>query len=200
MQGCHAGWCGPIAYHGGHATITGEMWRMALEMTASRGPQTMISVGIAGTLFMYRAAGICIADGRVLLCRTPGFPFWQLPGGNVHTGESSFDALRRELFEEIGVAPAIERLVYVVEHFLDAADQHLQEIGLYFEISLPEGSPPLAWSEPVIRAGAGNGEAYEWAWHPLDQLDAIELLPPQLKAHLRRLPPHPEHVIARKSI
>jgi 8-oxo-dGTP pyrophosphatase MutT (NUDIX family) len=164
-----------------------------------RGPQTMISVGIAGTLFMYRSAGICIVNDRVLLCRTLGLPFWYIPGGRVHAGESSFDALRREMFEEIGVAPAIERLVYVVENFLDAGEQHLQEIGLYFEISLPEGSEPLTWTEPVVRTETGDGQQLEWAWHPISELHTIEILPPHMKDRLERLPPHPVHVFDRRS-
>lgn len=160
----------------------------------------MISIGIAGTLFMYRAAGICIADGRVLLCRSPELPFWYIPGGRVHTGESSLDALRRELAEEIGVEPVIERLVYVVENFFDFEGQRLQEIGLYFVVSFPEGSEPMSWDTPVIRTETGDGQPLEWAWHPLAGIESLDIRPPYFKQHLAKLPDTPMHLIDRRSI
>lgn len=49
-----------------------------------------------------------VRDGRVLLChRTPArrwYPdVWDLPGGHVEPGEAPYDALARELREELGV-------------------------------------------------------------------------------------------------
>ena len=43
-------------------------------------------------------------DG-ILLCRheKPGKEYWLLPGGGVNSGESLITALRRELYEEVGI-------------------------------------------------------------------------------------------------
>lgn len=52
------------------------------------------------------AAGIFIKDDKVLACRraphksSPGL--WEFPGGKVEKGESVFDALQREISEELG--------------------------------------------------------------------------------------------------
>ncbi|MEX0667675.1 MAG: NUDIX domain-containing protein [Acidimicrobiia bacterium] len=54
------------------------------------------------------AAGVLRLDGQVLLChrrpdRTSWPDVWDLPGGHIHNGESTAEALVRELEEELGV-------------------------------------------------------------------------------------------------
>ena len=60
-------------------------------------------------LLLVAAAVLIDADGRVLVCQRseaqshPGK--WEFPGGKMETGETPEGALRRELFEELGVEP-----------------------------------------------------------------------------------------------
>ncbi len=46
-------------------------------------------------------------DGKLLLCRRPAHKrhggLWEFPGGKVENGESDFDAVKRELAEELSV-------------------------------------------------------------------------------------------------
>ncbi len=56
------------------------------------------------------AAGIIVSpDGTILLGKRPeGKPYpgyWEFPGGKIEAGESALEALKRELKEEIGIAP-----------------------------------------------------------------------------------------------
>jgi len=64
-------------------------------------------------------AAVIEQDGRYLLCqRPPGkrhAGLWEFPGGKVQDGESDGEALRRELLEELRVAPAAEPLL-AAEH------------------------------------------------------------------------------------
>ena len=60
-------------------------------------------------LLVVAAAVLIDADGRVLVCQRseaqshPGK--WEFPGGKVEAGETPEGALRRELYEELGVEP-----------------------------------------------------------------------------------------------
>ena len=52
------------------------------------------------------------AQGRILVCeRAQVEGAWQFPQGGVDEGESLDEALRRELWEEIGVVPEDYRIV-----------------------------------------------------------------------------------------
>src|SRR2546427_731509 len=60
------------------------------------------------------AAVLIRADGQTLLAQRPRDKvyagYWEFPGGKVESGEPVADALRREIREELGVEPLLERL------------------------------------------------------------------------------------------
>jgi 8-oxo-dGTP pyrophosphatase MutT (NUDIX family) len=62
------------------------------------------------------AAGALQLDpgNRVLMVRPVYKPVWDLPGGVIEAGESPYNACVREVQEELGITPVVERLVGVV--------------------------------------------------------------------------------------
>ncbi|ANI98794.1 CTP pyrophosphohydrolase [Polynucleobacter wuianus] len=67
------------------------------------------------------AAGILIdQSGRYLLGQRPaGKPYagyWEVPGGKIEKGETVFDALKRELQEELGINIQSSEELTVLEH------------------------------------------------------------------------------------
>jgi ADP-ribose pyrophosphatase len=62
---------------------------------------------------LYLGAACAVFDdgGRVLLSRRGDFNVWTLPGGRLDSGETLMDAAAREVSEETGIIPHIERLV-----------------------------------------------------------------------------------------
>jgi 8-oxo-dGTP diphosphatase len=53
---------------------------------------------------------VILRDGEVLLALRRNLRGWELPGGNLEPGEAPEVALRREVWEETGLAVAIEGL------------------------------------------------------------------------------------------
>lgn len=53
-------------------------------------------------------ASVIERDGRLLICRRPAHKrhgnLWEFPGGKLEEGESDFEAVSRELSEELDVA------------------------------------------------------------------------------------------------
>ena len=111
------------------------------------------------------AAGILRdAAGRVLiterLCDGPFNGLWEFPGGKIGVGESSRDALQRELAEELGIG------VTAIQPFMDLHhDYPDRSVDLeFFVVTAWQGEPKGL-----------EGQGVRWV-DPCD-LDAAELLP-----------------------
>ncbi len=119
------------------------------------------------------ARGVCVKDGKVLLCRGKGAASTYLPGGHIEFGEIGAEALVREIKEETGLESTAGKLLGVVENsFLQHGEKHC-EINLVYELSIANGD--VAAQEDWI--------GFEWC--PLTNLDAANLLP----ADIRRMIP-----------
>lgn len=106
--------------------------------------------------FLLRSGDAVLAERRAMT--KPVMPgALAIPGGHVEAGESLDEALRRELKEELNIAPSKYRLVCVYLH-------HSQELRRlhYFAI--------VAWDGEIE-----NHEAESLHWVPIDDLDRLDL-------------------------
>ncbi len=77
--------------------------------------------------FSCRSCAIIINDNKVLLQKKYGDSYWALPGGKIKYGESSYDAIKRELEEELSIDNIInQKLIDTNEYFfkIDSSQFH----------------------------------------------------------------------------
>jgi len=63
--------------------------------------------------FRVAVSALIFEEGTVLLAHRRDIDWWNLPGGGMEVGETVEEALRREVYEETGLAVEIEQLVGV---------------------------------------------------------------------------------------
>lgn len=113
------------------------------------------------------ARGVCIRDGRLLLCRAKGGRTTYLPGGHIEFGETGRTALAREMKEETGLSASAGRFLGVVENSFTQHGKPHAEINLVYELALDDPAAEVSAAEDWI----------EFEWRPLGELDAANLLP-----------------------
>lgn len=87
--------------------------------------------------FRYRAATIIIEEDCVLFARNEIDDYYYSIGGGVHVGETSEQAVKREVLEETGVEYEIDRLAVIHENFFNENQGTLKgmdchEISMYY--------------------------------------------------------------------
>ncbi len=115
------------------------------------------------------ARGVCIKEGKILLCRAKGSASTYLPGGHIEFGETGRQALVREVKEEAGLASRAGKFLGCLENnFLQKGKPHA-EINLIYELVLDDVT--VTSQEDWI----------EFFWCPLAELEKANLLPIDLR-------------------
>jgi 8-oxo-dGTP pyrophosphatase MutT (NUDIX family) len=143
--------------------------------------------------FTYRAAAVILHNNHVLLTLSDNMEYWYLPGGRVELGETSLDALKREMREELDEEVQIERLLWIAESFVHIEGRAVHGIGLHFLVTLAPTSPIYQQHGPF--RSPHEYEDLTFQWHAIAGLEAITLYPPFLVASLQTLPEHPVHIL-----
>jgi 8-oxo-dGTP diphosphatase len=97
--------------------------------------------------FHHLARGIFINGNKVLVAQAKGYENTFLPGGHIEFGESSKDALKREIEEELGINCTVGSFLGIVEHKWERNGVLNCEINQVFEVTskeLDSNSNPIA--------------------------------------------------------
>lgn len=129
------------------------------------------------------ARGVCIVDGKILLCygRKSGISY--LPGGHVEFGETAREALVREIREEMGCSSRATTYLGTCEHqFFQQGEPHT-EINLLFTLEIP------ALTDTTDPAAEESWIGFRWV--ELAQLQDASFQPDALIAVLPQWIDHP---------
>ena len=125
------------------------------------------------------AAGILLdSEGRYLLGQRPeGKPYagyWEVPGGKIEEGESVFDALKRELDEELGIEITASEELTILEHDYPHAYVRLHVSIIRDWLGTPQGceGQQLSW-ETISEAVPSVGPLLPAAWPMLEKLKSF---------------------------
>lgn len=133
--------------------------------------------------FRYRAAAIIVEDNCVLFAGNDLDPYYYSIGGGVHLGETSTEAVKREVFEETGVEYEIDHLAVIHENFfvgssdLEGVDCH--EIAFYYRMKA-KGNKTLN-SHSLTKGGVKES----MHWIPIDELEKYKTYPSFMKEYLK---------------
>ena len=126
------------------------------------------------------ARGVCIIDGKVLLCLPKDRSYSYLPGGHIEFGETGREALVREMKEETGLDATAGELLGVVESsFVQKGERHC-EINLIYEMKIE--------SKSEVEVGQRTVQSLEsWIcfdWVECAKIDSANLLPNEMVGFL----------------
>lgn len=145
--------------------------------------------------FRYRAAAIIIEDGAVLMAKNNMDDYYYSIGGGVHLGETSEQAVVREVFEETGVQYEVDRLVFVNECFFDGTGslegKECHGIEFYY-LMKPRGTRELG---SAAGSGLTGGKEY-MCWLPIDRLNEYKEFPLFFREKLSGLGKGIEHIVS----
>ena len=95
---------------------------------------TDITFDLSGFVVNLRVGALVQSEGSVLICRMPSEDWWYVPGGRIAVGESSIDAISRELNEELEGEWIIGSPVASSENFFTLDSRRFQEICFYYAV------------------------------------------------------------------
>ena len=131
-----------------------------------------------------RISGILITRDGLLLVKCDGIDDYLLPGGKLEDGESDLDALRRELLEELNIAPKDPEFFDEYERIvrpLESAEKNRIRVRAYVAGFDGEPVPDLEEVLEVAWASMADLESGKYRLNPILR----KYIVPQLKEQKR---------------
>lgn len=125
--------------------------------------------------FRFRVGAIIIEEEKILFVRNRREEFYYTVGGGVHLGETSEEAIEREVYEETGLKYEVDRIAFIHEYFfnlrVDDIRRECQEISFYYLMK------PMGRCMEITKESRTLGVREEFHWLALKELEKYEGYP-----------------------
>ena len=133
--------------------------------------------------FKLRVCGIVKVEDKYLISNCDNCEFWGFPGGHVILGESTDNAVVREVLEETKIDTTIEKVLATIQLFFKREDgMPFHEIGFYYLLNPKQ--PVLAQDFDFEEDDNGKIRHHQFRWVTIDELKQMDVRPNDLKAVL----------------
>ncbi len=129
--------------------------------------------------FHGRACGIIQQENMFLIMRVNKTPYYHIPGGHIEIGESSEQAVVREIKEEIGCDVQETNLFAIQENFWIRDNKKCHGIEFYYIIKLKKQLQMK--DHERIENDKGEEKLLEFKWVTLEELKDIDLRPNNIR-------------------
>ena len=135
--------------------------------------------------FKFRVSGVIIKENKILLVNMDDADFFCLPGGHVELGETTEEAMVREMTEELTIKTHIKKYLGTIENFfINKHNVSIHEIAVYYLMDFEDENTPLDDIER-IENDHGTNVKLKFKWFNLDELDNLNIQPQYLKEILK---------------
>ena len=131
--------------------------------------------------FKYRVSAIFIRDNKLLVNKYDENSYC-LPGGYVEIGETSMEAMLRELKEELNLDFDIINFAGVMENFFtNLKGQKTHGLDFYYYVKLKNDNDFQLIDYNKIEIDKGNIVQHQFSWIELDKLMSSKILPLEIR-------------------
>ncbi|MFA5069998.1 MAG: NUDIX domain-containing protein [Patescibacteria group bacterium] len=129
---------------------------------------------------MKHVKAIIIENNKILLLKRnrEGRIYWVFPGGQVESGETDEQALKREVKEEVGVDVSVGKLIFQTKYKLPKKETKEDE---YFYLCRYIGGEIGTGQGPEYQPNSGYVGTYEPQWVAIKDLRKMKVLPEEVK-------------------
>lgn len=126
--------------------------------------------------FLYRVSAIILnkEENKILLFNVKERNFYLLPGGKVNEKETSLNAIKRELIEELDFSDLSFELKAISEEFVNDKNIFNQQINLIYKTIYKEEI-----NNNIIESKEGDWCFFEWI--NINDIDNINVYPKNIK-------------------
>ena len=144
--------------------------------------------------FKMRGAGLIVKEGKLLTVDICNNGFYCLPGGHVHLGESSLEAIKREMEEEVNLTCKEAKLLAIIENFFTGKENKKYHEVCYFYLYQPNEEVEVK-DYSRIENDEGELKNLDFKWLELKNLPNENFRPSVLQEKLAKGDFEFEHII-----